>query len=204
MYGLVNLSTDKGIPVATDGSDALLSLTIAGPLPYIDAGEEADVRKHWIPIGFFLLATIAWGCGDKLMLIMGSSQVRSRHPGAILVFPGQYASAPLIRGLRDQPAFRAGKLRFQLVEDSAALDNALKSGKYDVLVADVAEASELSQQLSSAPSRPVLLPVAFKASKEEQSAAQKKYHCLLKAPSNPENYVDAIDRAVELKLKGNR
>ena len=63
-------------------------------------------------------------------------------------------------------------------------------------------AGELSQQLASSSSKPVLLPVAFKASKQEQSAAQKKYHCLLKAPGNTENYLDAIDRAMELRLKG--
>jgi hypothetical protein len=47
----------------------------------------------------------------------------------------------------------------------------------------------------------VLLPVAFKASKEEQSAAQKKYHCLLKAPSDVDNYLAAIDQAMDWKLK---
>jgi hypothetical protein len=46
------------------------------------------------------------------------------------------------------------------------------------------------------------LPVAFRASKEEQSAAQKKYHCLLKAPGNTDNYLDAIDQAMEWKLQG--
>jgi hypothetical protein len=56
----------------------------------------------------------------------------------------------------------------------------------------------------SAASKPILLPVAFKASKDEQSAAQKKYHCLLKAPGNPASYIDAIDRAMDLKLKGTR
>jgi hypothetical protein len=56
----------------------------------------------------------------------------------------------------------------------------------------------------SAASKPVLLPVAFNASKDEQSAAQKKYHRLLKAPGNFESYVDAIDRVMDLKLKGPR
>ena len=88
------------------------------------------------------------------------------------------------------------------MDDSAGLDNALKAGKYDVVVADVADANGLGQQVSSAASKAVLLPVAFKVSKEEQSAAQKKYHCLLKAPSGPENYLAAIDHAMELKLKG--
>jgi ABC-type amino acid transport substrate-binding protein len=87
------------------------------------------------------------------------------------------------------------------VEDAAGLDSALKAGKYDVVVVDVASAGEISQRLSTAPSKPVLLPVAFKASKEEQSAAQKKYHCLLKAPSDVDNYLAAIDQAMDWKLK---
>jgi len=91
--------------------------------------------------------------------------------------------------------------KFQVVEDPTGLDTALKAGKYDVVMADVASAGEISQHLSSAPSKPVLLPVAFKASKEEQSAAQKKYHCLLKAPSDTENYLAAIDQAMDWKLK---
>ena len=91
--------------------------------------------------------------------------------------------------------------RIQVVEDPAGLDNALKGGKYDLVLADVANANEVSQRVLSAPSKPVFLPVAFQASKEEQSAAQKKYHYLLKAPSKPENYLAAIDQAMDWKLK---
>ena len=162
------------------------------------------MRRPVIFLGLLLVGAIAWACGDKLMLVMGSrySQIKPLHPAAILAYPGKAASAALIRSFQSQPAFKKAGHRFQIVEDSAGLDNALKSGKYEVVVADVANANELSQQVSSAPSKPVLLPVAFQASKEEQSAAQKKYHCLLKAPGNPENYLDAIDRAMELKLKG--
>jgi hypothetical protein len=157
-----------------------------------------------ILLGLLLVQAIASACGDKLMLVMGarSSQIRPLHPAAILAFPGQSASATLIRSLQSQPAFRKAGYRFQLVEDSAGFDNALKAGKYDVVVADVSDANELSEQVSSSASKPVLLPVTFKASKQEQSAALKKYHCLLKAPGNTDNYLDAIDQAMELKLKG--
>ncbi len=155
-------------------------------------------------LGLLVVEAIASACGDKLMLVMGSrfSQINPSHPAAILVYAGQSASATLMRSFQSQPAFRKAGYRFQLVEDSAGLDNALKAGKYDVVVADVSEASDLSQQVSAAASKPVLLPVAFKASKQEQSAALKKYHCLLKAPGNTDNYMDAIDHAMELKLKG--
>ncbi len=162
------------------------------------------MRRSLILLGLLLVGAIAWACGDKLMLVMGLrySQIKPLHPAAILAYPGKAASAALIRSLQSQPALKKAGHRFQIVEDSAALDNALKAGKYDVVMADVANANELSQQVSSAASKPVLLPVAFKASKEEQSAAQKKYHCLLKAPGDPENYLAAIDQAMEWKLKG--
>ena len=162
------------------------------------------MRRGLILLGFFSIGAIAWACGDKLMLVMGAraGQIKPLHPAAILAYPGQSASASVIRGLQSQPAFKKAGHHFQLVEDSKGLDQALKTGKFDVVVADVANASDVSQELTSAASKPVLLPVAFKASKEEQSAAQKKYHCLLKAPSDPENYLAAIDQAMELKLKG--
>lgn len=160
------------------------------------------MRKLLILLSLFSATAVAWACGDKLMLIMGarSSQLRL-HPAAILAYPGQSASAALIRNLQLQPAVRRAGHRFQVIEDPAGLDNALKANKYDVVLADMANAGEVSQHVSAASSKPVLLPVAFKASKEEQSAVQKKYHCLLKAPSDPDSYLAAIDQAMDWKLK---
>ena len=161
------------------------------------------MRRLLILAGLFLVAAVAWGCGDKLMLIMGARSLRIKpvRPALILAYPGQTASAAVIRNLQLQPAVRKAGHRIHVVEDPAGLDDALKGGKYDLVMADVANANELSQRVLSASSKPVLLPVAFQASKEEQSAAQKKYHCLLKAPSNPENYLAAIDQAMDWKLK---
>ena len=161
------------------------------------------MRRLLILPGLLFGAAVAWACGDKLMLVMGarSLQIRSVRPALILAYPGQTVSATLIRDLQLQPAVKKAGHRIQVVEDPAGLDNALKSGKYDLVLADVAHANEVSQRVLSAPSKPVFLPVAFQASKEEQSAAQKKYHCLLKAPSKPESYLAAIDQAMDWKLK---
>lgn len=130
-----------------------------------------------------------------------SARIKPVRPALILAYPGQTASATLIRDLPLHLALKKAGHRIQVLEDPTGLENALKAEKYDLVVADVANANELSQRVFSAPSKPVLLPVAFQASKEEQSAAQKKYHCLLKAPSNAENYLLAIDQAMDWKLK---
>jgi len=162
------------------------------------------MRRPLVFLSLFLVAAVAWACGDKLMLVIGArmSMVNPAHLAVILAYPGQNsASAAVIRDLQLQPALKKAGHRFQLVEDAAGLDNALKAGKYDLVVADVANANELNQLVSSAPSRPVLLPVGFKQTKEEQSATQKKFHCLLKAPSDTNHYLAAIDQAMEWKLK---
>ena len=140
------------------------------------------------------------------MLVMGvrASQIKPLHPAAILALPGQSPSAAIIRNMQTQTAFKKAGHRFELVEDAAALNRALKSGKFDVVIADMSEAGEASEGAASAASKPVVLPVAYKPSKEEQSAAQKKYHCLLKTPGNTDNYLAAIDQAMEWKLKSAR
>ena len=156
-----------------------------------------------VSLVLFVAGAVAWACGDKLMLVMGAraAQIKPLHPALILAYPGRSASASLIRDLQLQPALRKAGHRVQVVEDSAGLESALKVGKYDLVMADVANASELSQQVSASASKPVLLPVVFKASKAEQAETQKKYHCLLKAPSDADNYLSAIDQAMEYKLK---
>ena len=160
------------------------------------------MRRSLILLGLLSVAAVAWACGDKLMLIMGarSSQVRS-HPAVILAYPGQTASAALIRDLQLQPAMKKAGHKIQVVEDATGLDSALKAGKFDLVMADVANANEVTQHVSSAASKPIFLPVAFKASKAEQSEAQKKYHCILKAPSDADNYLAAIDQAMDWKAK---
>ena len=160
------------------------------------------MRKLLIVFSLPLAVSVALACGDKLALIVGlrSSQVRSQH-AFILAYPGRNASAAVIRDLQLQPTLKKAGYRVQVVEDAAGLDNVLKGNKFDLVVADVTDAAQLNEHLSAAPSKPLLLPVAFKASKEEQLAAQKTYHCLLKAPSSPENYLAAVDQALDWKLK---
>jgi hypothetical protein len=162
------------------------------------------MRRPLVLLSLLLVAAVGWACGDKLMLVMGVrlSQVNPAHRAVILAYPGQNsASAAVIRDLQLQPAVKKAGHRFQFVEDAAGLDSALRSGKYDLVLADVANANELNHLVSSAPSRPVWLPVAYKPSKEAQSATQKKFHCLLKAPSDTDHYLAAIDQAMEWKLK---
>src|SRR5258706_4650309 len=50
--------------------------------PYIDAGGSNTMRRPLTLTGLLLVGAVAWACGDKLMLVMGSrlSQIRPLHP----------------------------------------------------------------------------------------------------------------------------
>src|SRR5436853_3805278 len=102
------------------------------------------MRKSHIPLMFFLTAAVAWACGDKLMLVMGGARFSAR--AAILAYAHQnVTSSAVIRDLQSQAAVKKAGHTVQVVEDASRLDNALKTGKYDVVLADVADADDLSQ-----------------------------------------------------------
>src|SRR5215472_12673100 len=113
--------------------------------------------RTWIFLGSFLVGAVAWGCGDKLMLVMGmrASQIKPLHPAAILALRGQSRSPAVIRIMQGQGPFKKAGHRIQVVEDATGLKQALKSGKYDVVMADVAQAGDVSRDAASAESKPV-------------------------------------------------
>jgi hypothetical protein len=157
-----------------------------------------------LSIVLFLAAGIVFACGDKLMLVMRVriAQLKLGHPLAILAYTQRdLRSSVLVRQIQLQPDVKKAGHRFQFVEDAASFDSALKAQKYDVVLADVTLADQLSQRVTSSPFRPVLLPVAYQSTKQEDSATQKKFHCLLKTPSDSDRYFEAVDQALQWKAK---
>jgi DNA-binding NtrC family response regulator len=130
------------------------------------------------------------------------AQLKLGHPLAILAYTQRdLKSSVLVRQIQLQPDVKKAGHRFQFAEDAASFDSALKAQKYDVVLADVTLADQLSQRVTSSPFRPVLLPVAYQSTKQEDSATQKKFHCLLKTPSDSDRYFEAVDQALQWKAK---
>jgi hypothetical protein len=148
----------------------------------------------------------ALACGDKLMLLIGHSryqQVYNSHPASILAFTRRDSAVPgIVSELEHQPPLKRGGHKFYSVDDLSRLDDALKAQQYDLVLADVTDADSLNQRLLSAPFKPLVLPVVFNSSKADAKAVEKKFHCILKAPGSPSNYLAAINDAMEVRLKG--
>ena len=152
-----------------------------------------------------LSGTAALACGDKLLAVGRGAAVptclcgASSQPGDLLRRHPEWRDSR-----QHQTADHAEAGRAQACNSCRAasqLDQALKSGKVDVVLVDFADLAGITRQLQSAPSKPVILPVLFKPSKAELAAAQKEYKFALKAAADDFEYLTAIDEAMKLRLK---
>jgi hypothetical protein len=153
-----------------------------------------------------LISTAAFACGDKLILTIGNirfSQINnSLRPASILAYtPPNSPVAEVVKELERQSSGKRMGLTFHSLDNLARLDEALRAQKYDLLLVDAGDADNMERAVEALPSKPVVVPVVYKSSSAAAAQAEKKFHCLLTAPSSSVRYLSAIDRAMEFKLK---
>lgn len=66
----------------------------------------------------------------------------------------------------------------------------------DVVMTGLSDMTALEPEVRAAASRPVLLPVIYNPTGQELKAAEKKYACVMKAPSRNQDYLDVINEAL--------
>ena len=153
---------------------------------------------------FVFCGVFAHACGYKL-LVLG----RGIRLGALLgnrsakILAYQHAGthgAELIADPEFQAALKSAGYQLRVVRDTEELEVALRLGKYDLLVADVADASAVEPAIHSVSGAPLLVPILYHPAKPELSLAQKKYHHVLKATSKVGGNLSVIEQALETKL----
>ena len=147
-------------------------------------------------------------CGDKLLVLGRGVRFQSDipvQPASILLY--LHKGSPSFAVLNDprlQSILREAGHKLQGAGSVQELEDALKAGKYDIVLADLSDASSLQQMVASAPSKPVLLPFVFKGAKTakaEAASAEKQYQCVLTAPNRVGHYLATVDKAMELRSK---
>jgi hypothetical protein len=150
-------------------------------------------------------ATLVYACGDKLLVLnrgLRFQDFSSSRPASVLLYThtGSRTSDAINDGQLKSALLKAGH-KLQMVGDRSRLDDALKTGRYDLVLVDLADAPSVEEELRAVPSPPVVVPVVYEGTKAEAEAVKKHYRCLLKAPDKSGNYLNAIDRALEEKVK---
>jgi len=136
-------------------------------------------------------------CGDKALRIgRGIRFQRPSHPVAVLIyFPSNTTRATQLQSMLKKVGHKS-----YAAQGVDSLSEALRSGQYDLVFADLAEAAGLEKQIGASPSKPVLVPVVAKGTKAEVTAARTQYRYVVKYPHNADNYLDAIDEAMRSRV----
>ena len=146
---------------------------------------------------------IVEACGDKFIRI--GREIRfgryvAIHPANILVY-GPAKSAPSRLPELPELLKRAGHTAV-VVSKPEDLARALRSGKFDLVLAGMEDAGEVVLQARDVAPRPDVMPVLIKPRRAETAAAKALSPCMINASSAHKNDALAeIDHRMEMRLK---
>lgn len=164
------------------------------------------------PLAYFAIVTAlilataqpSHACGDKFVIFGRGVRFRAAyaaaHPAAILVYMNPMSHVPLAdRDFHLIATLRLAGHRPSVVETSDELRDALASTSYDVLIADLEDATGLEAEVQHATSPPTVVPLVYKASGAEFAELAKKYNCLLKADRRNHQLLSVLDEVMRGK-----
>lgn len=154
-------------------------------------------------------------CGDKLMMLGRGIRFQSKHTpraAAVLLYLPESATGQALTDPKLESALREAGHTVHAVTSPADLETALRSGTFDVVLANVTLASDLEKAKSVAERNAVVLPAIYlvtpdspaarkQQSKADREKASKEFGVIVEVPGRPGQYCYAVDRAMELKLQ---
>ena len=142
----------------------------------------------------------ARACGDKTMRVQRGLRfyqpLAQKNPSKVLIH-----SAAL-------PAGKAAELRDFLnktghkatsMDDLASVKSSLTTSRYDLVLTDLSDASELQRQVESFTPQTVVVPVLLKQPKAEAKAAKKQYRVIVNNPVDGLDFLIAVARVMDLQ-----
>jgi len=148
-------------------------------------------------------------CGDKFLLVGRGPKFQRAYaaiyPGNVLVYAHAHpGSTAAIHDVQLQKDLKQSGHRVVVVEDRGLFEQALQSGGFDIVLADVADAPALDAKVAASPSSPTVLYVMDRLEKAQADALQQQYHCQLKASDKPNCYLTIIDDAMKTRVLAGR
>jgi hypothetical protein len=144
----------------------------------------------------------AQACGDKFLLLGRGVKFQrayaAAYPASIVIYAQpQRGAAKAIRDPRLQSDLKLAGHRVSVVESEAALMRALGSERVDVVLTDVADADRTSVEGVASPTKPTVVPVMDKPTREDVKRIEARYQYRLKSSDRADRYLRTIDDAMK-------
>ena len=165
-------------------------------------------RLFLVGVLFTLISSakpLAHGCGDKLLVIGRGVRLHAllgNRPARIVAYQhaGTHGS-DVIADPEFQSALKKAGYQLRIVRDMEELGVALRLGKYDLVIADIADATTLEPTLQLGTDGPAILPILYQPTKSELALAERNYRYVLKAQHKTGSYLSVIEQALDTKLE---
>lgn len=171
------------------------------------------MRRIAIPFlmtaGLVLLATpVADACGDKFLLVGRGLKFQRAYaaiyPANILLYvsPGA-ARSSVMRDAKFQGALKSAGHQITVVENADVVKGAVQSGSFDIILAEISQATSLGTPADLAASKSIVLPVVVdKPTKAQVETCERLFPtCKLKASGKPLSFLEVIDSAMKVRVK---
>ena len=166
-------------------------------------------KRVWVVLSIaaaavVLGASIAAACGDKFIVASaGSRAFRSKYPSSILIFMNPSSRVPAADAeFRLQATLKAAGHKAVVADSEAEVQKAIASGKYDLVLADIVDVPGLRKQASAVSPRPVVVPLLYKPTPAELTAAEKEADCLVRPSKQSRDLLLVVDATMKSRSKG--
>jgi hypothetical protein len=147
------------------------------------------------------LFPVAHACGDKFLVVGRGAKFQrvyaSVYPGKVLIFARPSTTQAAIREPQLHKALRQAGHSVSVIEDWKLLEQALRTVPVDVVLVDVGEAEKLQSIISSSPTNPDAVYVAFPSSQP----TPKQFICKLKASDRSVRFLDEIENGMKARAR---
>lgn len=152
-------------------------------------------------------------CGEKLLALGRGIRFQSRHsprPASVLLYLPQSASGRPLTDPNLESALKEAGHTVRAATTNADLESALRSGAYDVVLANITDAADLERAQAVTAGNAVVLPAVYLVAPDQQGKqktkadrdnASKTFGVMVEVPGRPGHYCAAVDKAMDVKLK---
>lgn len=149
----------------------------------------------------FVSVERATACGDKFLLVGRGARYQrgyvALHPGSVLL----YANSALTSGRGLRAALKLAGHHVTVANNRGELDAALRTGKYDILLADSTESAVLARDVNDLHVKPVVVPVLAERTPRFRASSSREF-CILHTENRQRHALAVLDDILGAKLKG--
>ena len=167
------------------------------------------MKKTLLVVGILILYGIGPGellaCGDKFLVASRGTRYQragqARSGASILVYVHAKSTLPKAFERVSEDVTKKAGYTVTRVENDTELEQALRQGGWDLVLADLADSPTVRGRVKSGPDAPLLVPVAYGVTGTEIARAKKEYQKVLKGPIKTYAFLAAMDDALALRAK---